>query len=50
MLWRVRFVPMDETARAVGRCGERHGRASNGWNDGCVLPDYEGPEAGPQNR
>jgi hypothetical protein len=26
------------------RCGELHGRASNGWNDGSVLPDDEGPE------
>ena len=47
----VRNVPMNETARAVGRCVERHGRASNGWNDESVLPDDdEGPEACPQNR
>jgi len=44
-------VPENETARAVGRCVERHGRASNGWNDESVLPDDdEGPEACPQNR
>ena len=35
-------MPEDETARAVGRCGELHGRASNGWNDGSVSPDDEG--------
>ena len=39
-----------KTARAVGRCGERHGRASNGWRDGSLLPDNKGPEACPQNR
>src|ERR1700730_7468657 len=29
----VRFAPMNETARAVGRCGVGRGRANNGWSD-----------------
>jgi hypothetical protein len=29
----VRYAPMNETARAVGRCGVGRGRASNGWSD-----------------
>src|SRR5260370_40852111 len=29
----VRFVPMNETARAVGRYGVGRGRANNGWSD-----------------
>jgi hypothetical protein len=29
----VRIAPMNETARAVGRCGVGRGRANNGWSD-----------------
>jgi hypothetical protein len=36
ILWGSRHVskvPMNETARAVGRCGVGRGRANNGWSD-----------------
>jgi hypothetical protein len=33
ILANVRFAPLNETARAVGRCGVGRGRANNGWSD-----------------